>query len=158
MCGLARDDVRPGGCARDAVAELEVELPAQNIEERILRAVDVQGWSTRQTRVAPHPERPSRLLAGGEYLGDVRLAPNRPENRRALLGSTTNPCGSWAPSMALMDRTMSIIATSASCTVNLVVAIDPRRRGFRRRDGMGILLPHLILNDWRDTITHRMSV
>src|SRR5262249_20103335 len=39
------EDERPGGCALDALTELEVELPAQDVEELILRSVDVQRWS-----------------------------------------------------------------------------------------------------------------
>jgi len=40
------EDERPGGSALDAVAELEVELSADDIKEFILRAMDVQGRST----------------------------------------------------------------------------------------------------------------
>src|SRR5262245_41782422 len=48
------EDKRPGGCALDAVAELEVKFPAQRIEELILRSVDVHGRTIpRGTRVSP---------------------------------------------------------------------------------------------------------
>ncbi len=88
MHHIFRDkDKRPGGGALDTVAELEVKLPAQDVEEFILRAVDVQGWSTpRDARVPPHPKRATRLLACGEDLGGVRLSPDRPREAGGLVG------------------------------------------------------------------------
>src|SRR5262245_18847249 len=81
------EDKRPRGGALDAVAELEVKLPAQDVKELILRAVDVQGWSTLQDFcVPPYPKRATRLLACGENLGDVLLIPDRPREAGSLVG------------------------------------------------------------------------
>src|SRR2546430_1473533 len=80
-------DKRSGGGVLDAVAELEVKLPAQDVKELILRKVDVQGWSTLQDfRVPPHPKRATCLLACGENLGDVLLTSNRPREAGGLVG------------------------------------------------------------------------
>src|SRR5262245_20671733 len=88
MHHIFRDkDKRPGGGARDTVAELEVELPAQDVEELILCAVDVQGWSTLQNfRITPHPKRTACLLARGENLGGILLLPDRPREAGSLVG------------------------------------------------------------------------
>src|SRR4029453_9608421 len=86
-------DERPGGGAGDAaVAELEVKLPAQDVEELIFRAVDVQGRSTPQhARVPPHPKRAARLLMCGEDLGGVRFTPERPREAGSLVGEHDKP-------------------------------------------------------------------
>src|SRR5262249_2998531 len=79
-------DKRPGRGVLDTVAELEVKLPAQDVEELILRAVDVQGWSTLQNvRVPPHSKRTTRLLVRGEKLGVVLVAPGRPREAGSLV-------------------------------------------------------------------------
>src|SRR5262249_15844814 len=80
-------DKRPSRGALDTVAELEVKLPVQDVEELILRTVDVQGWPTLQDfRVPPYSKRATRFLAWGENLGDVRLLPDRPREAGSLVG------------------------------------------------------------------------
>ncbi len=82
----------PAGVRCDTVAELEVKLPAQDVEELILRAVDVQGRSTpKDARVPPHPKRAARLLTCGEDLGGVRLSPDRPREAGCLVGEHDKP-------------------------------------------------------------------
>ena len=82
-----KDEGPSGGVSNAAVAKLEVKLPAQDVEEFIFCAVDVQGWPTPQhARVPPHPKRAARLLTGGEDLGGVRFAPKRSREAGCLVG------------------------------------------------------------------------
>ena len=85
-------DKRPCGCVLDAVAELKVKVPAQDVEELILRAVDMQGWSTLQDfRVPPHPKRATRLLARSKNLGNIFFTPGRPREAGGLVGEHDKP-------------------------------------------------------------------
>jgi hypothetical protein len=69
------EDNGPGGRAHDAVAEFELELPTHDVEELVVRSVNVQRWpALRRDGLAKQAEHSSRLLACGEYFGDIRLS------------------------------------------------------------------------------------
>jgi hypothetical protein len=73
------EDERSGGCTLDTIVELEVKFPAQDVEEFILRSVDVHRRSaSRDTCVTPHPPHAPRLRVCREDLETVRLSPERP--------------------------------------------------------------------------------
>src|SRR5262249_188634 len=81
------EDERAGWCALDALAELEVELSAQNIKELILGSVDLQRRPPRYSaRVPPHPERTPCLLAGRKHLCGVCLAPDGTQEAGSSIG------------------------------------------------------------------------
>jgi len=65
MRGPARNkDNRPCGHAYDAVAEFEFKLPTHNVEELVLRSVDVCWWAAlRRNGLAKQAERSSGLVA-----------------------------------------------------------------------------------------------
>src|SRR6266404_2213937 len=81
------EDNGPGRRAHDAVAEFEVKLPTDDVEELVLGSVDVGGRpALGRNGLAKQAERSSGLLACCQQFGDIRRSALRPREMGCTVG------------------------------------------------------------------------
>ena len=85
--GSSRDEHNgPSRRGHDAVTEFDLELPAHDVEELILRLVNVGGRPALGCdSLTKHAQCPSGLVSGRKDFGEIRLSALRPgESRRTI--------------------------------------------------------------------------
>src|SRR6185437_10580439 len=97
VCRPSRDEHdRLSGRAHDAVTKLELKLTLHDVEELVLRLVDVRGWPTLgRNGLTKQSYRSAGLLAGRHYFGHIPFSALRPREPRGTVWQNDEPrfCG-----------------------------------------------------------------